>query len=623
MLSLKKQYWILFLCLISAFTSKAQSIISTNEIDVTEPLNFCNKIQYFSCNDTVDITTVLNQPETQWKKSNKPFILHIAPTPDVQWIKFRIANTTNRDHFFIQLTNRGINVASLYQISSLNKFKKLYTTGDYFPFSQRPYLSVFFIFPVEIPKNDTVTYLLKCDKKKENLSFGILLTTEQQLTNYHEKATLFIGIFVGFFFMAFITNIFLLFIFKERIHLWYGLYLLSVINMIMSWETYDFQFFFPNKPFLANISKFTSTMFILSVMIHVMQLFFKQKPDNSRFYHAANYYKWFIFMMIPITILIYGYFPDEHLKKIHFYTFIITQDFGLIFIIICCIEKIWQRYQPAYFYLAATLLLFYTGIETSLIELGIINRLPGTPNRLQWCFTLETIIVLIGILYRYYLIRAENKKLFEELNEQKLNTFQKVMETQHQVQSRIASDLHDVIGSQLASIKLSIAALVENKESKHHINQLMDDISANARNIAHNLHPSQLNDNPLAEIISNHIHQLNKEQAIVFSFQQTGKSVPLTKEQEINLYPILTEIIHNILKHSNATNASIQFFFHEKEFLLIVEDNGKGFDYKAQSGLGIKNLVRRVSQLTGDINVDSSVGNTTIIIKIPLLNGKK
>lgn len=618
----KKQSYLLLVSLLSAFSTLAQPVVSTNEIKETEPLSFCDKIQYFSCNDTVDIHTVLAQPETEWKFSKKPYILHIAPTPDIQWIKFRITNTANLERYYIQLTNRGINVVSLYQIIGQNNYKKLYTTGDYFPFSQRPFLSVFFIFPVNIPHNDTVTYLLKCDKKKENLSFGILLTTEQQLKKYHEKATLFMGIFVGFFLMAFITNIFLLFIFKERIHLWYGLYLLAVINMIMSWETYDFQFLFPNIPFLANISKFTSTMFILSVMIHVMQLFFKQKPDNSRFYYVAVFYKWFIFLMIPITIVIYAYFPEEHLKKIHFYTFIFTQDFGLIFIIICCIEKIWQRYQPAYFYLAATLLLFYSGIETSLIELGMINRLPGTPNRLQWCFTLETIIVLIGILYRYYLIRAENQKLFEELNEQKLNTFQQVMVTQHQVQSRIASDLHDVIGSQLATIKLSIASLVENKEIKHHINQLMDDISDNTRKIAHNLHPSQLNDNPLAEIISNHINQLNKEQSIVFSFQQTGKSVPLTKEQEINLYPIITEIIHNILKHSNATNASIQFFFHESEFLMIAEDNGKGFDYSVHSGIGIKNLIRRVAQLNGFINFDSSVGNTTIIIKIPLFNGK-
>ena len=80
------------------------------------------------------------------------------------------------------------------------------------------------------------------------------------------------------------------------------------------------------------------------------------------------------------------------------------------------------------------------------------------------------------------------------------------------------------------------------------------------------------------------------------------------------------EIIQNILKHSGASEASIQFFFADDSFEIIVDDNGKGFSSKMHKGMGINNIEKRVNNLNGEIHIDSTAGNTTFIIIIPLKN---
>ena len=62
----------------------------------------------------------------------------------------------------------------------------------------------------------------------------------------------------------------------------------------------------------------------------------------------------------------------------------------------------------------------------------------------------------------------------------------------------------------------------------------------------------------------------------------------------------------------------IQFFFNDNNFEIIVEDNGIGFTEKNKPGMGIRNIRKRIQKLNGKINIDSSPGNTTIIINIPV-----
>jgi signal transduction histidine kinase len=99
----------------------------------------------------------------------------------------------------------------------------------------------------------------------------------------------------------------------------------------------------------------------------------------------------------------------------------------------------------------------------------------------------------------------------------------------------------------------------------------------------------------------------------------------LDQHIEINIYRIIQETISNILKHAHATEIILQINRLEDDLLLIVEDNGTGFEIDAteRPGIGLKNIQSRVDTLYGNLHIDSRKGKGTIItIEIPLTDDK-
>ncbi len=83
------------------------------------------------------------------------------------------------------------------------------------------------------------------------------------------------------------------------------------------------------------------------------------------------------------------------------------------------------------------------------------------------------------------------------------------------------------------------------------------------------------------------------------------------------LYRAFQELTNNVLKHAEATEVSIHLIINEEEALLMIEDNGIGFDQsKSKRGLGLKNLESRIKLYYGDLNIDTTIGKgTTSILK--------
>jgi signal transduction histidine kinase len=79
---------------------------------------------------------------------------------------------------------------------------------------------------------------------------------------------------------------------------------------------------------------------------------------------------------------------------------------------------------------------------------------------------------------------------------------------------------------------------------------------------------------------------------------------------------IIKEALSNIMKHSNATSASIAFREHPALYQLIIRDNGKVKGFSTDDGLGLKNMADRVHSFNGIINIMTEKG-FEIFISIP------
>jgi signal transduction histidine kinase len=166
-------------------------------------------------------------------------------------------------------------------------------------------------------------------------------------------------------------------------------------------------------------------------------------------------------------------------------------------------------------------------------------------------------------------------------------------------------------------MKLKLSGLQVPEAGKSEILQMIDELSVSSREIAHDLQSLALHGNDLAQIIDLHLSRLNEEQDIRFQFVQSGTPRSLPPEMEFSVYRILMELIANILRHSKATEALVQFIFQEDCFELLVEDNGIGIDKDVRQGIGTQSIRKRAAELRGILHVDTRPGNTTYIINIP------
>lgn len=225
-----------------------------------------------------------------------------------------------------------------------------------------------------------------------------------------------------------------------------------------------------------------------------------------------------------------------------------------------------------------------------------------------------------------------NKQRIDELlQQQEIASLQGVLEGQEQERKRVAIDLHDRLGGILSMVKLHFSAVEEklpndNPEKKKFLtaSELLDLAAGEVRNISHNLLSGVLAKFGLLPALKDLTDRINESGEITLNLIYHNVEGALNGEQELQIYRIVQELISNILKHSDASEATIQLIRNadEKVVNLIVEDDGKGFNPTVPSlsgGIGLGNLKARVNKLNGHFHIDSGKGaGTSVSIDIPI-----
>ena len=252
-----------------------------------------------------------------------------------------------------------------------------------------------------------------------------------------------------------------------------------------------------------------------------------------------------------------------------------------------------------------------------------------------WWFLTLSILVIAGaaiLIYERRLLRLRRAHAAQESFSRQL------IESQEQHRKRVAAELHDGLGQSLAIIK-SRAALSLSQPANHEkaIEQL-EEISEAAvhaidevREIAYSLRPYQLDRLGLTKALQSMLQTTANANAIEFNIQVDEIDDVFEKESEINLYRIVQESVGNILKHAEATEATVAIKKDEKEVEISIQDNGKGFHPEAASarepgrgGFGMFGIAERVRMMKGQHVINSAPGaGTTVTIKFDLRNRRE
>lgn len=246
---------------------------------------------------------------------------------------------------------------------------------------------------------------------------------------------------------------------------------------------------------------------------------------------------------------------------------------------------------------------------------------------------LMTLLLLIVYLARkkainQKIIREKELLLFEKEKEfiyqnQKLNEINFLVEGQDRERKRISRELHDGIGSTIAAINMNLFILNQNEVKNNRLNlqiEQLNNVSKEIRVISHALRIGVDSNKTLLELINNliKIYRLDRKLQVRLTIFPENCLDDLDDFLKMNLYRIFQEVFANISKHANANKVEISVAFHDDEFSIMIEDDGIGFDMEEYKGIGIKNIIERVKELKGGVNIDSAKKHgTTICMQIP------
>lgn len=191
---------------------------------------------------------------------------------------------------------------------------------------------------------------------------------------------------------------------------------------------------------------------------------------------------------------------------------------------------------------------------------------------------------------------------------------------------RVASELHDNVSSLLSAVNMSMQAisgktLTETDQKIYqNVREMIKSAYSEVRNISHNIMPAGLEKEGLLSTIQQLLDKINLNKQLSFSLESKGMEQRLPVQIELNVYSIVLELINNIIKHSEATKATILMINQDDIFNLQVKDNGIGLENNnGNLGNGMSNIKSRIEALNGSLTYNSEhVKGVNFDIKIPL-----
>jgi len=242
------------------------------------------------------------------------------------------------------------------------------------------------------------------------------------------------------------------------------------------------------------------------------------------------------------------------------------------------------------------------------------------------------IILLLVVYYQKLQAQSELNRQQEDLNRKEMQSLQqeqelKLARTSLKIQTkereRIAQELHDSIGGNLAAIKLQMNKLDLTTETAISVKKQLDSTYSQVREISHSLLPKEFKEQAFVPIVQNYMDQFNEpeNQSYYFNAYPEEAINQLSKKLQVALFNMIKELTTNAYKHAKANQVMIQLNYipEESSLSLMYEDDGIGFLPNNSEGIGLKNLKSRIDELQGSLSIDSNPGKGTVIsIHIPI-----
>lgn len=553
-------------------------------------------------------------------------LVNVGFTRSVYWLAYEHLGAVAGDSLLLEIGDQHINRIHFYYANS-DRVQSLYTTGDYYPFTQRPVEANGFYFPLR----EKGLYLARVDKSNESLQLYFGLTPHLQVLQKEANNTAITAGLTGIIVLLVIFGVYLFAMTRDGLYLLYVAYLCCGWGWVLANGGYGYQYLWPEAPWFASKARpvfcFATVALSLPFMLHYIG------DVQHRWLKTGLYAGSALMWAFVVTIFLFnnqGYQSPWWLR-IQYVIPVVSLAYAALMLFILVMQTV-KGNRLALFYLVAVGVLVCSVVLQVAFYTG---SLQGQQNfyshfGMSVGYIAESIILTAGLVYRFNQYRLDKEHLLREMNRRQAENLRVIMEVQQAERSQIANQLHDVAGSLLSAAKLNLSSLRENRygleETTQRLQKAEEAVSAvsdTVRNLSHALSPVLLEKTGLKKALEKIVSLFNASGKIQISLVVIGFDTyhPELTSLYTSFYSITYELLNNIVRHSGSSHALVQAIEHEDSFSLIVEDVGTGLDpacLQHSESHGLAGIVSKIDYFKGKIAFDRNEPQGSIItIEIP------
>jgi signal transduction histidine kinase len=225
------------------------------------------------------------------------------------------------------------------------------------------------------------------------------------------------------------------------------------------------------------------------------------------------------------------------------------------------------------------------------------------------------------------LLAAQAAVAIENAGSVRRDALRRAVQAQEVERRRLARELHDETGQALTSILLGLSAveragsLDEARAAVGELRDLVVETLQEVRALAVELRPSALDDFGLEPALRRLGQSIRETRSLDVQVETMLDGSRLPEDVETAVYRIVQEALTNVVKHARAERVSIVLTRTSDGVLVVIEDDGHGFetDEIRRGGLGLTGMRERVDLLEGKLEIESARGaGTTLIVELPI-----
>ena len=229
-------------------------------------------------------------------------------------------------------------------------------------------------------------------------------------------------------------------------------------------------------------------------------------------------------------------------------------------------------------------------------------------------------------------VRKRAEAAMEQYARRLQATSHRLLTVQEAERRTLARELHDAVGQELTALSLNLSiiddALPAGTIPKVHerledSQELLEETTRNLRNIMVELRPAGLDEFGLLAALNEHAGQVARRTGVKVTVTGVEPQPRLMPTEEIALFRIAQEALNNVVKHAQASEASISLHHNGGSLELVVTDNGIGFDTARRPvmggyGMGTTTMRERAEAIGAQLSLDSAPGGgTRISLELP------